>query len=42
MSIRAQADYIGTYRTCYVLESLLAQISELDLDLATDLVVGRR
>jgi hypothetical protein len=32
----------GTYRTRYVFESLLAQISELDCDLTGDVIVGRR
>jgi hypothetical protein len=35
MSIRAQANRIGTDRTGDVLEGLLAQISELNRDLAT-------
>jgi hypothetical protein len=35
-------DGIGTYRTGYVLESLLALIGELDCDFAADLIVGRR
>jgi hypothetical protein len=33
---------IGTYRTGYVLESLLAQIRELDRDFAANLIAGRR
>src|SRR5690349_475244 len=43
MSIRAQANRIGTDRTGDVLEGLLAKISELDWDLAANLIVrGRR
>ena len=33
---------IGSHRTGDILEILLAQIGELDLDLAADLIVGRR
>jgi hypothetical protein len=42
MSIRARANRIGAYRTGYVLEGLLAKISELDLDFAANLLISRR
>jgi hypothetical protein len=43
MSVRARANRIGTYRTGDVLESLLAKISEIDRDLAANLIVsGKR
>ena len=42
MSIRVQANRIGTYRTGDILEVLLAQISELNGDLAANLIVGGR
>jgi hypothetical protein len=42
MSIRAQANRIGTDRSGDVLEGLLAEISELDRDLAANLIVSGR
>jgi hypothetical protein len=42
VSIRAQANRIGTDRARYVFERLLAKISEIDMDLAANLIVGGR
>ena len=42
MSIRAQANRIGTDRSGDVLEGLLAQVSELDANLTLNLIVSRR
>jgi hypothetical protein len=42
MSIRAQPYRIGTYRTRDVLEGLLSNVSELNRDLASNLIVGGR
>ena len=43
MSIRAQANPIGSYRTCDVLKGLLAEVGEIDRDLSANLIVsGRR
>jgi hypothetical protein len=33
---------VGTHRTGNILEVLLAQIGELDIDFATNLIIGRR
>ena len=41
MSILAQVNGIGTDRLGYVFEKLLAKISKIDRDLATDLFVSR-
>jgi hypothetical protein len=40
MSIRAQANRIGTDRTVYVLQLLLAKIGEIDRDLAANLLIS--
>src|SRR6516165_5016727 len=42
MSIRTQANRIGTDRSGDVLEGLLAKVSEIDRDLAANLLVGGR